>query len=103
MDYIWLIRDSLSANNAIYFQFTIGVWFFSVKPSEFPQTMKDFSEELILLTPSCMGGTVFCGVDNELQLSLFHFQRCPVPWGSVTSQGWAPGVGTQPAQSHPPP
>lgn len=25
MDYIWLIRDSLSANNAIYFQFTVGL------------------------------------------------------------------------------
>lgn len=62
MDYIWLIRDSLSANNAIYFQFTVGLvcgFFFFVKPSAFPQTMKDFSEKLILLTPSCMGRTQF--------------------------------------------
>lgn len=43
MDYIWLIRDSLSANNAIYFQFTI---FFSAKPGTLPQTMKDSSEQL---------------------------------------------------------
>lgn len=28
MDYIWLIRDSLFANNAIYFQFSIFVVFF---------------------------------------------------------------------------
>lgn len=40
MDYIWLIRDSLSANNAIYFQFIIFV--FSLKPSIFSQMMKDF-------------------------------------------------------------
>lgn len=44
MDYIWLIRASLSANNAIYFQLTVFV--FPVKPGMFPQMMKDFSQQL---------------------------------------------------------
>jgi len=45
MDYIWLIRDSLSANNAIFFQFTVFV--FSVKLGIFPQMMKDSSQQLV--------------------------------------------------------
>lgn len=49
MDYIWLIRDSLSANNAIYFQFT--VFAFSVKPGIFPQMTKDSSQQLICPFP----------------------------------------------------
>lgn len=52
MDYIWLIRDSLSVNNAIYFQFTIFV--FSVKPGIFLEMMKDSSQQLVC--PFCIYG-----------------------------------------------
>lgn len=49
MGYIWLIRDSLSANNAIYFQFTIFA--LPVKLGLFLQLMKGSSPQL--MCPFC--------------------------------------------------
>lgn len=41
--------------------------------------MKDVSEQLILLTSSCTGGTQsFSWVNNELELLIFHFHLCHI-------------------------
>lgn len=76
MDYIWLIRDSLSANNAIYFQFTI---FFFCKTRHITSDNEGFFRAAHTPLPVWVGHRVFHGVDNELQLLLFHFQLCHVP------------------------
>lgn len=100
-DYIWLIRDSLSANNAIYFQFT---FFFSVKPCIFPQMMKDSSQQLVCPFRYLWYADFFHGVDNELQLASPSFPTLPyslrVNYILVLGSCRFAAVGIQPAQSH---
>lgn len=90
MDYIWLIRDSLSANNAIYFQFTIFV--FSVKPGIFLQMMKDSSQQFVCPCRYLWYADFFRGWTMNSSWLLFHFQLCHIPEGLITSRGWAPAA-----------
>lgn len=57
MDYIWLIRDSLFANNAIYFQFSIFVGFFFCKTRHATPTVRNSLQSL--LCPFCYSSCRF--------------------------------------------
>lgn len=79
MDYIWLIRDSLSANNAIYFQSTIFVFFCKTRHIS---TDEGFFTAVHVPLPLFMDTQIFAGgwVMNSSWL-LFRFPTLPYSLG----------------------